>query len=158
MVNYAKLAETAKKMQDADKSASITLKELRVDPRAFFDGVKAHLVAEMKKANAELHKSGAPVIDQNHLPGFDAEIFLAFGTDSLCRVGLRIKAGECLVTAVISGPPNGYEISRKEYLCRQDAACEELVDVRRAGLPATASSPREIAVDIVSSFLVGKFD
>lgn len=158
MVNYAKLADSARKMHDAGKSAAIMHKELRVDPRAFFDGVKAHLAAEMRKANVELRKSGAPVIDQNHLPGFDSEIFLTFGTDSLCRIGVGIRAEECRITAVISGPPNGYEISRKEYLGSQDAACKELVDARKAGLPAAAASPREIAVDIISSFLIGKFD
>ncbi|MFY9854868.1 MAG: hypothetical protein WAK26_13415 [Terracidiphilus sp.] len=159
MVNYADLADSAKKMQDAGKSASITHKELRVDPCAFFDGVKAHLATEMKKANVELRKRGAAAIDQNHLPGFDTEIFLTFGTDSLCRIGLGIKAGECRITAVISGPPNGYEISRKEYLCLQEAACKEVLAAAEAGLPnAGAYSPREIAADIISSFLLGKFD
>ncbi|MGA2831915.1 MAG: hypothetical protein ABSE55_02485 [Terracidiphilus sp.] len=158
MVNYATLADSAKKIQDADKLASFTHKELKVDPRAFFDAVKAHLVAEMRKANVELRKRGAASIEQNHLPGFDTEIFLTFGTDSLCRVGPGIKSGECHITAVISGPPNGYEISRKEYLCRQEAACKEVLATAEAGLPNVVVSPRDIAVDIISSFLVGKFD
>jgi hypothetical protein len=158
MVNYAQLADSAKKVQDAGKSASITHKELRVDPCAFFDAVRAHLAAEMKKANVELRKKGAAAIDQNHLPGFDTEVFLTFGTDSLCRVGLGIKVGECRITAIISGPPNGYEISRKEYLCLQDTDCKEALNTGKARVLTAASSPRGIAVDIISSFLVGKFD
>ncbi|MGA3011956.1 MAG: hypothetical protein ABSD72_17000 [Terracidiphilus sp.] len=158
MLNYAMLADSAKKMQDADKLASMTYKELRVDPHAFFDAVKAHLVSEMKKANVELRKRDAGTIDQNHLGGFDTEAFLTFGTDSLCRVGLGIKAGECRITAVISGPPNGYEISRKEYLCVQDAARKEVLATAEAGLPNVITSPREIAVDIISSILVRKFN
>jgi hypothetical protein len=112
----------------------------------------------MKKANVELRKKGAAAIDQNHLPGFDTEAFLTLGTDSLCRVGLGIKTGECRITAVISGPPNGYEISRKEYLCLQDATCKEPLNSGVVALPTAAATPREIAVDIISSFLVGKFD
>jgi hypothetical protein len=158
MVNYATLADRAKKIQDAGKSASFTQKELKVDPWAFFDAVKANLASEMRKANVELRKRGARTIDQNHLPGFDTEIFLTFGTDSLCRVGLGIIAGECRITAIISGPPNGYEISRKEYLCVQDAASKEVLAAAEAGLPNVGTNPREIAVDIISSFLVGKFN
>jgi hypothetical protein len=92
------------------------------------------------------------------LPGFDTEVFLTFGTDSLCRVGLGIKVGECRITAIISGPPNGYEISRKEYLCLQDTDCKEALNTGKARVLTAASSPRGIAVDIISSFLVGKFD
>jgi hypothetical protein len=73
-------------------------------------------------------------------------------------VGLGIKAGECRITAVISGPPNGYEISRKEYLCVQDAARKEVLATAEAGLPNVITSPREIAVDIISSILVRKFN
>jgi hypothetical protein len=157
MINYARLADSAKKMQDAAKSVSVTDKELRADPCAFFDAVKAHLAEEMKKANTELRKRGAVTIDQNHLPGFDTEAFLTFGTDSLCRVGLGIRAGECRITAVICGPPNGYEISRKEYLCGQKALCPDKIHAVGVEFPSSGSSPREIAADIISSILVGRF-
>ena len=158
MVNYAQLADSAKKVQDAGKSASITHKELRVDPCAFFDAVRAHLAAEMKKANVELRKKGAAAIDQNHLPGFDTEVFLTFGTDSLCRVGLGIKVGECRITAIISGPPNGYEISRREYRCKQEETCRIVLTIDEAEGRTTAFSPDEVAADIIAGILVGKFN
>jgi hypothetical protein len=157
MVNYARLADSAKKMQDAAKSVSVKDQEAGADPCAFFGAVKAHLAEEMRKANTELRKRGAVTIDQNHLPGFDTEAFLTFGTDSLCRVGLGTKAGECRITAVICGPPNGYEISRKEYLCDQKAPRPDKIHAVGEGFPSSGPSPREIAADIISSILVGRF-
>jgi hypothetical protein len=155
MVDYAKLADTAKVKQDADRSAAERHRQLRADPCVFFGRVRARLLEEMKKANVELRKRGAAFLEQNHLPGFPNEMFLTYGTDSLCRVGLGIMGGGCRVTAVISGPPNGYEISRKEYLCDQEGACRE---VRPEGGAAVACHPDEIAVDIISGILRGKFD
>src|ERR1035437_7595343 len=106
MVNYAKLAEKAKMIQIADKLEAEKHKKLRADPCVFFDSVKAHIAEEMKKANEELRKRGAATLDRNFLPAFSEEIFLSYGTDSICRVGLGIIGGGCRVTAVISGPPN----------------------------------------------------
>ena len=155
MVDYAKLADTAKVKRDADRSAADRHKQLIADPSVFYGRVRAHLQEEMKKANVQLRKRGAAFLDQNHLPGFPNEMFLTYGTDSLCRVGLGIMGGGCRVTAVISGPPNGYEISRKEYLCDQEAPRREALPV---GGAAVASRPDEIAVDIISGILRGKFD
>jgi hypothetical protein len=155
MVNYAKLADTAKVKQDADRSAADVHRQLRADPCVFFGRVRAHLLEEMKKANVELRKRGAAFLDQNHLPGFPNEMFLTYGTDSLCRVGLGIMGGGCRVTAVISGPPNGYEISRREYLCDQEGFCQE---VRPDEGQIVACHPDGIAVDIISGILRGKFD
>jgi hypothetical protein len=158
MVNYAKLAEKAKMIQIADKLEAERHKQLREDPCIFFDKVKAHIVEEMNKANVELRKRGAATFDRNYLPGFSEELFLTYGTDSLCRVGLGILGGGCRVTAVISGPPNGYEISRKEYLCNQDKACQEVLPAVEEGMPPEGSCPEEIAVDIISGILRGGLD
>ena len=108
-------------------------------------------------ANVELRKRGADIIGRNFLPGFDDEIFLTYGTDSLCRVGLGIREGECRITAVISGPPNGYELSRKEFFCSQDANCLEVLLSGRNGRPKIVTAPQEVAVDIISGILRGKF-
>ncbi len=158
MADYTKLADGAKRMQDADKSAVEMHRGLRSAPCSYFDAVKASLVEEMKKANVELRKRETATIDRNHLPGFSDQVFLTFGTDSLCRVGLGISGGQCRITAVICGPPNGHELSRKEYACCQDASCKEELHAAEAELPVEAASPGEIAVDIVSSILAGKFD
>jgi hypothetical protein len=155
MVNYAFLADKAKVRQAADRSVAESHKQLKADPCAFFARVRIHLLEEMKKANVELRKRGAAYLDQNHLPGFPNEMFLTFGTDTLCRVGLGVMGGECRVTAVISGPPNGYEISRKVYLCETEASCRETL---HAGESEVVSHPEEVAEDIISGILRGKFD
>lgn len=158
MVSYAKLADNAKRMQDAGKPVADMRQELRVDPSSFFGSVKANLVEEMKKANAELHRRGVAAIEQNHLPGFDTDVCLTFGTDLLCRVGVGIRTGEYRITAVLCGPPNGYEISRKEYLCPQVLSNQGVSDAGGVGMPPVMASPREIAVHIISSILAGKFN
>ena len=157
MVNYAKLAEKAKMIQIADKLEAERHKQLRTDPCVFFEKVKEHIVEEMNKANVELRKRNAAGFDRNYLPGFSDELFLTYGTDSLCRVGLGIQGG-CRVTAVISGPPNGFEISRKEYLCNQDKACHEVLPDVDVAMPPDGSCPEEIAVDVISGILRGGFD
>jgi hypothetical protein len=159
LVNYAKLAVIAKVKQDADKSAIDQHKELRVDnPCSFFEKVKAHILEEMSKANEELRKRDAATFDRYFLPSFPDEMFLTFGTDSLCRIGLGVKGGNCRVTAIISGPPNGYELSRKEYLCNQDVACHEPLPFATDEFPPEGSCPEEIAVDVISGVLRGGFD
>jgi hypothetical protein len=157
MVNYAKLAEMAKMIQIADKQEAERHQELRADPCAFFEKVKAHIVEEMYKANVELRKRKAAVFDRNYLPGYPDELFLTYGTDSLCRVGLGGSGGGCRVTAVISGPPNGFEISRKEYLCNQDSSCHEALPAIQEGMPPEGMCPEEIAVDVISGILRGGF-
>jgi hypothetical protein len=62
------------------------------------------------------------------------------------------------VTVVISGPPNGFEISRKEYLCSKVANCEEILPTEAVELPPDGSCPEEIAVDIITGILRGGFD
>jgi hypothetical protein len=158
MVNYAKLADKARMIQIADKLEAERHKQLRADPCVFFEKVKAHIGEEMNKANVELRKRGAATLDRNYLPAFTEEILLTYGTDSLCRVGLGIIGGGCRVTAIISGPPNGFEISRKEYLCNQDKACQEVLPAVEEGMLPEGLCPEEIAVDIISGILRGGLD
>lgn len=158
MVNYAKLADKAKMIQIADKLEAEKHQQLRTDPCVFFEKVKTHIAEEMNKANVEWRKRGAATFDRNYLPGFSDELFLTYGTDSLCRVGLGIIDGGCRVTAVISGPPNGYVLSRKEYLCNQDKACQEVLPSAEEGMPPEGLCPEEIAVEIISGILRGGLD
>ena len=159
MANYAKLATIAKMKQEADHAAIDKNKELRaVDPCSFFAKVKEHILEEMNKANVELRKRDAATFDRYFLPGFPDEMFLTYGIDSLCRVGLGVRGGNCRVTAIISGPPNGYELSRKEYLCNQDVACHEPLPFVTDEFPPDGSCPEEIAVDVISGVLRGGFD
>ena len=157
MTDYAKLADIAKLKEIVDHSAVEKHKELRADPCTFLERVKKHLMEEMNKANVELRKKRAPTFDRIHLPSLDEEVLLTYGTSSLCRVGLGIMSGGCRITAVISGPPNGYEISRREYRCKQEGGCREVLAVDESQSRTMSFSPDEVAADIISGVLVGKF-
>ena len=157
MTDYAKLADIAKLKEIVDHSAVEKHKELRADPCTFLERVKKHLMEEMNKANVELRKKRAPTFDRIHLPSLDEEVLLTYGTSSRCRVGLGIMSGGCRITAVISGPPNGYEISRREYRCKQEGGCREVLAVDESQSRTMAFSPDEVAADIISGVLVGKF-
>ncbi|MGB9407872.1 MAG: hypothetical protein WCA89_10065 [Terracidiphilus sp.] len=157
MADYSKLADNAKLLQEADRRAAERHKSLKADPCDFFEKVRTHLIGEMNKANVELRKRGADVLDRNHMPGFSEEIFLTYGTSSLCRVGLDVHGGACRITDVISGPPNGYVISRKEYLCNQDESCKMALPAVKEGASSGRARPARIAVDIIAGILLGKF-
>jgi hypothetical protein len=158
MFNYAKLAIRAKGKQEADRRAVESQKDRKADPGAFFGKVKAEVAKEMTKANVELRKSGAVTLERHFLPAFSEQIFLTFGMDAHCTVGLGIIGGGCRVTATLNGPPNGYVLSRKEYLCNQDAGCNELPPADAEGLPQKGLCPAEIAVGIISGILRGRFE
>lgn len=153
MVDYARLADKAIQMQETEKIPASLQTDLKADPKAFFDRVRAHLLKEMDKANVELAKRKVVGFGQNHMPGFSDELFLTFGTDLLCRVTLVVLGARCEIKAVISGPPNGYELSRKVYPLYQEASAP----AGAVGSPAAAPSPYQIAVEIISSVMVGKF-
>jgi hypothetical protein len=157
MTDYAKLADLARLKDIADKTTAEEHKKLRPDHCSFFASVTKHLVEEMKKANVELHKRRAPIFEQIYLPSFDEEILLTYGTDSLCRVGRGIMKGECRITAVISGPPNGFEISRRVYLCKQEETCREVITIEEPASKTITFAPDEVAADIISGVLLGKF-
>jgi hypothetical protein len=155
--DYAKLADIARERQEAERLVSERHKQLRPDPCSFFEQVKAHLMNGMEKANVELRRRGVALLGRNHLPGFDDEVFLTYGTDTLCRVGLGFLGGGCRITAVISGPPSGFEISRKEYFCSQEAACKEVSSNGEGGLPVVVPRPDQVAADIIKAILFGRF-
>jgi hypothetical protein len=158
MVDYGKLADRAKSRQDAENLSTNRDRKPKVIPKAFFEKVRTHLFEEMNKANVELSKRGADRIGQNHLAGFDNEMFLTFGTDLLCRVTLNTMVGGCRITAVLSGPPNGYELSRKEYPFDCDGQSAEMILAKAAGFALVDTRPKKIAVDIISGILAGNFN
>jgi hypothetical protein len=157
MTDYAKLADMAKLKDIVDKRTIEDHKKLRADHCSFFSNVTRHLIEEMKKANVELHKRRAPIMEQISVPSFDDEILLTYGTDSLCRVGRGIIKGECRITAVISGPPNGFEISRRVYICKKEESCREVITIEPAEAKTSTFVPAEVAADIISGVLLGKF-
>jgi hypothetical protein len=157
MADYAELADNARARHEAEQQLAVRQLGLKADPQAYFDKVKTLIFTEMNKANVELHRSGAPLFGRNHLPTFDREIFVTFGTDLLCRVSLEVRAGRDFILASISGPPNGFELSRREYPCNNDASNLQMHLAGEAGAMVIGIRPEQIAVDIVSSVLRGKF-
>ena len=157
MTDYSKLADLAKQKDIVDRKTIEEHKKLRSDHCSFFTGVTNHLAEEMKKANVELRKRRAPILEQISVPSFGDEILLTYGTDSLCRVGRGIIKGECRITAVISGPPNGFEISRRVYHCKQEETCREVITIEAAEAKTATFVPAEVAADIIYGVLLGKF-
>ncbi len=158
MVDYAKLADKAKALQEATKGASRYEKTLEYDPAVFYQAVKSHLVEEINKANPELSKRGVPTLDRSFLPSYAGKFCFTFGVSLFCSVEMDTQPERHRIKAVITGPPNGNEVGRREYLFNRGGPeppsyrAEEGV-----GTIVTGLGPEAIAVDIVSSILSGEF-
>ena len=158
MVDYEKLAAKAKAIQDAANLASRKEKESAIDPKVFFQKVTAQINEEMKKANVELTKRGVPGISRNHLPNFDGIVFLVFGEGGLCRVELESQPRVSRIRAIICGPPNGNELSRREFFFGEEISASQTANTEQGGLRIVGASPQEIAQDIIAGIVVGTFD
>jgi hypothetical protein len=157
VVNYGELADRAKALQEPGvHSASERIKRSESDASLFFEHVKTHIFEEMSKANAELAKRRLGGIERVFSPGFEGKLCLTFGASLLCTVDLNAQANGGRVTAIINGPPNGYEISRKEFLFSIHPAKKAAHPEEGAGQSA-AYGPDQIAVEIVSGLLQGSF-
>lgn len=161
MVDYAKLAEKAKALQDAGSSDNGRAETKKQNPIVFFDSVKSHLVAEMVKANTELGKRGVATLDRSFSPSFSGRFCFTFGTSLFCSVELiDPTVGQPRIKAVINGPPNGGEIGRREYLFNLNRHAPEPQTFRTdesAGVLVTGLSPEDTAIDIISCILTGEF-
>ena len=158
MVDYAKLTKIAKTVKQASQLASLIGSGVPAQPGVFFAKVEDCIDAEMNKANVELRKRGIGTIARNHLPNFRGVIFLAIGTEWLCRVELESRMGTNRIIASISGPPNRYVISRKEYVIGRTAQESETEPSPGEEILAGGASPEQIAEDIISGIIVGRLD
>jgi hypothetical protein len=158
MVDYEKLAAQAKAAQDAADFASRKAHESAFDPRVFFQRVTTNLNEEMNKANVELEKRGIEPISRNHLPNFDGIIFLVFGLGFMCRVELDPQPRTARIRAIICGPPNGQELSRREFSIGQGAPSAGPLSAERGGSRVVGPTPQEIAQEIIAGIVIGKFD
>jgi len=158
MVDYGKLAAEAKAMQDTANLASPRDERLEADPKVFFQRVTAQIGEEMNRANAELRKRGVGAIARNHLGGFEGVVFLTFGIGLLCKVELACDGRGDRIRAIISGPPSGLETARKEFPIGEEPLGFGRPRAEGAGLLNTGYSPEEIAQDIISGIVIGKFD
>jgi hypothetical protein len=99
--------------------------------------VKLHVNTEIEKANVEMRKRKLDTIERIYMPSHRGKLCLTFGSGLLCTVDLQ--EGKRQIAAVISGPPNAMEISRKEF---------PLIE---------GCNPERIAVEIVSGLIMGEF-
>lgn len=158
MVDYGKLADKAKALQNAAKEGDSRTEGKQQDPVVFFDNVKSHLVAEMHKANVELGKRGLATLDRSFSPSFSGRFCFTFGTSLFCSVELDANGGHRRIKSIINGPPNGGEIGRREYHFNRGATEPQSFRADdEAGVIVTGLNSEEIAVDIVSSILIGEF-
>jgi hypothetical protein len=131
---------------------------LEADPKVFFQRVTAQIGEEINRAHVELRKRGVGAIARNHLGGFEGVVFLTFGIGLLCKVELACDGRGDRIRATISGPPNGLETARKEFLIGEQPSGSGMPRAEEAGVLDTGYSPEEIAQDIVSGIVIGKFD
>jgi hypothetical protein len=158
MVDYSKLADKAKALQEAAKGGGAREETLEYDPVAFYVTVKNHLVAEINKANPELAKRNVPTLDRSFLPSFSGRFCFTFGMSLFCSVELDAQPGRHRIKCVITGPPNGNEIGRREYLFNRGGPEPPSYRSEESGVTiVTGLRPEQIAVDIVSSLLSGEF-
>jgi hypothetical protein len=158
VVDYAKLADKAKALQEAAKGGGIRGGRMEYDPATFYQTVKSHLVAEINKANSELSKRGVPTLDRSFLPSFSGKFCFTFGMSLFCSVELDAQPERHRIKATITGPPNGNEVGRREYLFnRGGAEPQSFRNEEGVGVIVTGLKPEEIAVDIISSILSGEF-
>jgi hypothetical protein len=106
----------------------------------------------------ELQKRGIEPISRNHLPNFDGIVFLVFGIGFMCRVELDAQPRVSRIKAIICGPPNGQELSRREFFFGQEASSSGLLGAARGGLRVVGPTPEEIAQDIIAGIVIGTFD
>jgi len=121
------------------------------DPRAFFEQLKQHLMAEVNKANAELYKRRLVPIERVLVPCYLGRLCLTFGTIIMCCV--EFDSARRRITAAIIGPPNRWELARREYQLSDGRA-----KLDRSSTPYPDRSPAEggpeaVACDIVSEIL-----
>jgi hypothetical protein len=159
VVDYGKLADRAKELQRAGKLGGDFPEARQADPRELYEKVKTLVLEEVAKANAELGKRKMVLIERVLSPSYAGRLCLSFGVSLLCNVDYTSSPeGSCRITAIISGPPNAAEISRKQFLVAGGSPQRE----RHGRLAAIhweeSSPPQQIAVEIVSGLLGGEFD
>ncbi|MGB7266727.1 MAG: hypothetical protein WBC92_14505 [Terracidiphilus sp.] len=155
MTDYDELADKLKGLQRGGEPARKKLATHGFDPATFYKFVREQVEKEVDKANAELLKRKLPPIERVFMPSFQGKLSLTFGTGLLCNVELQASKGQ--VKAVIFGPPNRCEISRKLYILDPEAANLQPSRVSEVEKVAVGYSPQKIATEIVSGLLMGKF-
>jgi hypothetical protein len=155
VADYGVLADRLSDLVQAGNPPCKSLARNGFDPAEFYESVKIHVEDEVEKANVELRKRGLTTIERVFIPGFLGKLCLTFGTALLLSVELQETKGR--IKAVIFGPPNRSEISKKEYFLGPHALQSRVVSIEEYGNIAVDCGPDEIAAEIVSGLLMGEF-
>jgi hypothetical protein len=135
MTDYGELAQKLSNRLSHAQPAREPGSERGMDPAVIYERVKLRVSDEIEKANVELRKRKLAPVERLFLPSYHGRLCLSFGP-LLCTADLQEAKGH--VTAVITGPPNQQEISRKDFALNE-------------------YRPEQIAVEIVSGLLMGEF-
>jgi hypothetical protein len=136
VTDYGELAQKLSNQRSHDQSAQEAGAERVTDLADVYERVKLDVMKEIEKANEEMRKRNLDTIERIFMPSHRGKLCLTLGSKLLCTVDLQEEKGQ--ITAVIQGPPNHQEISRKDFTLNE-------------------CSSEQIAVDIVSGLLVGEF-
>jgi hypothetical protein len=151
--DYGTLAERLRCSGHAEEVSGQDLDRHKLDPVGFFDEVKAHIINEIEKANAELRKRRLDRIERVLVPCFRGKLCLTFGTVVMCCVDLDEAQGQ--IYSVVYGPPNRWELSRKVYRVNPAGDSERVIPGVSSHFDPTAATlgPQAVANDIVSEIL-----
>jgi hypothetical protein len=137
VTDYGELAQKLSIQRSRAQSAQEAEAERGMGHAEVYERVKLHVLDEIEKANVEMRKRKLDTIERAFIPSCRGKLCLTYGSKLLCTV--ELQEAKLQIAAVISGPPNALEISRKEFPIIK--GCD----------------PEQIAVEIVSGLLVGEF-
>lgn len=152
MADYSALAE---KLRGDGRASELEGRKAGIDLAAFYRNVKDLIGSEAEKANIELRKRELPLIERIFIPSFQGKLSMTFGTALLCCVDLNEEKQK--ISAVLFGPPNRCEISRKEFFLSAPSTDWSAAPGGVAVKTAVGHSPEGIAADIVSGIIMGEF-
>ena len=137
VTDYGELAQKLSNQRSRAQSAQDAETERGMGHAEVYERVKLHVLDEIEKANVEMRKRKLDTIERVLIPSCRGKLCLTYGSRLLCTV--ELQEAKLQIAAVISGPPNALEISRKEFPIIK--GCD----------------PEQIAVEIVSGLLMGEF-
>lgn len=164
MPDYGKLIDEEKQRQDSAIAAAERNKAREIELVAFFREVEIELGIEMAKANVELKKRAAPLLFGPFRPIRDQEkIEFAFGLrNPCCRLTLRNTDALPEVSVIRAEllQETGSRAARLQFAVEGEKRPFQVYRMPVEGFPdvSVPMSPAEIAQEIVSGILRGRFD
>jgi hypothetical protein len=136
VTNYGEMADKLSSQRSHARQAQKQGADGGMTALQIYDRVKLLVGYEFEKANVELQKRKLATIERLFLPSYQGRLCLSFGSAFMCTADLHEARGQ--ITAILLGPPNQQEISRKDFALHE-------------------YRPEQIAVEIVSGLLMGEF-